>query len=152
MALADEVLGRYSTQYLASITNPQASGETTYDSTRLAYACTDIEAEFAKIGLTYTDTTATHVATAVAGVVALLLLRSGQVGGKEGWDAWLENLNRLRLVTANDRIMPTTSSELTPSDENPENNLTTRPFFDRSEFASYRPGSDREDPTDPVND
>ena len=145
MALADEVIARYSTGYLASITNPQAGEQTSYDATKLARACTDIEAEFAKIGLLFVVTTATHVVTAVEGVIALLLKRNGQLGGWDMWREWREiQLERLRLVTTNDRIDPTSNSKVTPRDENPTNDRDIRPDFDSSAFDNLTPAAGRE--------
>jgi hypothetical protein len=145
VALADEVIARYSTPFLAQITNPQAGEATTYDATKLARACTDIEAEFAKIGLTFVVTTATHVVTATEGVIALLRKRSGQLGGWDEWREWREiQLERLRMVTTNDRITPTSNSKLYPSDENPNNDPYLRPQFDDTAFDKFIPENQRD--------
>jgi hypothetical protein len=141
MALSDRVIARYSTQFLANITNPQKSTGATYDNTKLQAACTDVQAEFTMIGLTYTDTTETHVAVAVEGVIALLRKRNGAIDGLQEWETWIgSRLERLRLVTSNDRILPSSSSKLTPSDENPSSSPTARPAFDSSHFDNIRPG------------
>jgi hypothetical protein len=145
VALADEVIARYSTGFIAQITNPQAPEATTYDATKLARACTDIEAEFAKIGLTFVVTTATHVVTACEGVIALLRKRSGQLGGWDEWRDWRDvQLERLRLVTTNDRITPASNSKVTPRDENPTNDPDVRPDYDDSQFDNIVPAAGRE--------
>jgi hypothetical protein len=147
MALSDEVIARYSTGYLASITNPQAGEATSYDATKLARACTDIQAEFAKIGVTFSVTTDTHVVTAVEGVIALLLKRNGQLGGWDMWREWREiQLERLRLVTSNDRIEPESNSKTTQRDENPTGDPNMRPDFDDSNFDNLIPSPGRGNP------
>lgn len=144
MALSDEVMSRYGTQFLVGLTNPQASTATTVGTTKLANACTDVEAEFAKVGITFAVATATHVVTACEGVIALLRKRAGQVGGWEEWKEWRDvQLERLRMVTTNDRIVPTTNSQLTPSDENPTNSDDVRPDFDNDEFTNIIPTKQR---------
>jgi hypothetical protein len=143
MALADEVKSRYSTQFLAGVTNPQNSAPTTINDTTLGKACTDIESAFSKKGILFDVTDADHVSTAVEGVVALLRKRCGQLGGYEEWREWLTDLDALRLVTANDRILPRSSSELTPTDENPNNDNETRPAFDIADFDHFVPDDKR---------
>jgi hypothetical protein len=144
VALADEVIARYSTAHLQQITNPQAPEATSYDATKLARACTDVEAEFAKIGLTFDVTVASHVVTAVEGVVALLKKRLGQVDGWNEWRDWREvQLERLRMVTTNDRITPTSNSKVYPRDENPSNDTELRPDYDDSNFDNFVPNAGR---------
>lgn len=144
MALADEVTARYSTALLVNLTRPQSSTSTTVNTTVLGYACTDVEAEFAKVGITFAVGTATHVVTACEGVIALLRKRTGQAGGWEEWREWREvQLERLRLVTTNDRIEPSSTSEVTPTDENPNNDAYLRPDFDQSHFDHLVPQQPR---------
>jgi hypothetical protein len=140
VALADEVISRYSAGYLAGITNPQDAYASAYDATRLGKACTDVQAEFDKIGLLFDVTVASHVVTAVEGVIALLKKRTAQSGGFEEWKEWRDvQLERLRMVTTNDRIVPSSTSKLTPSDENPNNDTFTRPDFDKQSFDNLIP-------------
>ena|SRR3990167_5306289 len=145
MALIDEVQSRYSTPFLVTITNPQASATTTLDITtsgKLYKAAIDIIAKFKKVGITYDNTVDTHVMTGVEGVVALLRMRQGQyAGADQQWKEWLDELDELRMTTANNRVIPTSSSELTPTDENPDNNTTTRPHFDGANFTDLVPGA-----------
>lgn len=105
MALADEVTNRYSAQILVNLTNPQDSGAVIPDNIKFANACTDIEAEFLKKGMTY-DSSTMSIASAVEGVIALLTKRQGQTGGNEQWTSWLKDLTSLQMVSSNDRIMP----------------------------------------------
>lgn len=145
MALIDEVQSRYSTPVLVALTNPQSSATTTLDTStsgKLYKAGLDIVGLFKKRGITYDNANDMHVQTSVEGVVALLRLRQGQYANAQAeWADWLKELESLRMVTANNRVDPTTSSELTPTDENPDDNDTTRPYFDRANFADLVPGA-----------
>jgi len=134
MALTDEVQGRYSTQLLVNASNPQNSGATTIDTTRLSYACTDVTAEFTKRGITYDNTVATHVATAVPGVYARLLVMTGQ-SGDELWQRFMDDLQLLSETTSRDRIMPTTDSLL----EATEDTSGDLPASDRKNMEGYIP-------------
>lgn len=133
MALTDEVQGRYSSQLLINVTNPQLASATTIDTTRLNYAITDVQAAFTKRGITYDNTVATHVVTAVPGVFARLVLMAGQDGGFELWKSFLEDLKLLAEVTSRDRILPSTDSLLTKSTDD----SGALPAFDKDQYQGY---------------
>jgi len=105
MPLITEVQNRYSVQLLANLTNPQDSTSAVADTARLTLACTDIEAEFTKKGMTY-DSSAITISAAVEGVIVLLQRRQGQTNGEQAWKDYLADLDRLRMITVNNRITP----------------------------------------------
>jgi hypothetical protein len=142
MALTDEVQSRYSTQLLINASNPQSAAATTIDTTRLNNAVTDVQAAFKKRGITYDNTIDTHVATAVPGVYARLLVVTGQDGGREEWTAFLDDLKLLAETTSRDRVVPYTDSLLSPT----QDTSGDLPMFDRKQFEGYVPGA----PTSPT--
>jgi hypothetical protein len=137
VSLTANVQARYSSQILINASNPQNSTATTLDSTRLGYACTDVEAEFSKRGMTYDDTDAKHVATAVPGVLARLLVMTGGEGGKEAWNDFKDDVKFLAETDSRDRIMPYTNSPLDPTPDP----TGAKPFSDNDNFKRYIPGS-----------
>lgn len=141
MALSDRVTARLSTTRLVSLTNPDAPHTTnTVDTTRLAAACADAEAEFeAVVGAEYDDTDTRHHAVAVLAVEWKLLGYSGT--RDEAWTraekSFLEAAERLALTRGGRaRIAPTTNSLLTPSSEVPEGR-EVRPDFDRGDLGIF---------------
>jgi hypothetical protein len=105
MPLITEVQNRYSVQILANLTNPQDSTSATADISRLTLACNDIESEFTRKGMTY-DSSPMTISAAVEGVIVLLRRRQGQTSGETEWQDYLKDLDRLRMITANNRIKP----------------------------------------------
>lgn len=142
MALTDEVQARYSSQVLINASNPQNSGQTALDSTRLSYASTDVQAEFSKMGMTFTLTDAKHVATAVPGVYARLLVLTGQ-GGMSEWRAFIKDLIHLSKTDARDRIKPSTDSLLNPTTDT----LGAKPASDKKDFYGFVPKAPSGSPT-----
>lgn len=144
MALVDEVQTRYSTQFLANLTNPDSQGSTSIDSTRLAAAAADVEADF-KIhaAVAYDNSDARHVAVAVRGVEIRLGLYTGKKGWRESFTGWLLDVKALGLVTGRAKIIPKSTSALTPADETPSGE-EKRPAFDYNEhfddYAAKPPG------------
>lgn len=118
MALSDEVTSRLSSRRLIELTNPDTPGATTVDSTRLGLACTDTQADFEiHAGTAYDGTKATHVATAIDGVI-YHLSKSGDARVQAEVDKrWLARLDALSLVTGRNRIAPSTTSEVVPVSE-----------------------------------
>jgi len=135
MALIDEFRDRYSTQLIVSASNPQNSSATSEDTTRTARAVTDVQSEFKKRGITYDNDVDTHVATAVPGVYARLLVMTGQPGGDDAWKEFKDDLRFLAETTSRDRIMPTTDSLLEPTADT-QGDL---PHTDRKHFEGYVP-------------
>lgn len=149
MALTTRVTARLSDMLLRALTNPDSPGASAVDSTRLANAAEDVEADF-KIhaGVEYDDTDARHVATAIGGVVAKLKLygSGSQAQGQKEEERFHKRLNDLAKVTSRGRLSPKSSSELTPSSELPESGAEVRPDFDRRHFGSMIPDSPYEAP------
>lgn len=141
MSLSSNVQARYPNQILVNLTRAGDSTATTVDSTKLGYAATDVEAYF-KIwaNSTYDDTNPRHVAVCVPAVVMVLQMYSAQT--QDQYESLLGAIEKLMKdeakIDARDRISVTTSSELTPSPENPSGG-TVRPFFDYGETSPYTP-------------
>lgn len=142
MALSDEVQNRYGTQYLANLTNPFSNSPTTIDTGRLGKAVDDATGEFeAAVGVTFDLTAKAHVAVACTGVVCYLLRRSGLGGAQTEkvcaeWDAGLETL--AETLGSQARLAPSSSSDLTPSDE-VESGGERKADFDLSTFDDVTP-------------
>lgn len=137
MSLIANVQARYSSQILINASNPQNSTATSLDATRLQYACTDVEAEFSKRGMTYDDTNAKHVATACPGVLARLLVLTAGTGGAEAWTAFREDVKFLAETESRDRILPYTNSPLNPTADP----TGGKPFSDNGNFKRYIPST-----------
>lgn len=151
MALTTQVTTRLSTTLLRALTNPDAPSASSVDSTRLAAAATDVEADFRIIaGISYDDSDARHVAVAVAGVVAKLKLAgsASQDRAQKEEERFHKRLADLAKVTSRSRLAPKSTSDLTPSSELPESGRDVRPDFDRTHFGSMIPDS----PCEPVDD
>lgn len=136
MALIDEVRSRYSTEILVSVSNPQSSSATTEDTTRSGLAVLDVQARFKMQGITYDNTIDTHVAVAVQGVIARLMVMTAQPGAQEEWDEFLESLRTLAETTSRDRIVPSTDSVYEPSTPP----LGSLPTFDPKKLDGYPTG------------
>ncbi len=132
MALATRVQNRVRTQLLIELTNPNDKTATTVETTVLGYAVTDTAADFETYaGVAYDDTDARHVAEAVRGVVVRLEVNAGRAKA-ERLTEWQDRMDRMfRLRHGNDRIMPQSSSRLTPQTEAPSGEV--RPWFDLEE-------------------
>jgi phage gp36-like protein len=143
MALIDEVKARYSNQKLINLTRPDDQNQNTTDDVLLQKAVDDTEADFEiYAGITYDNTVNTHIATAILGVLYYLRLYTGRLtdGTAKARADWIDNLKALGKVTARDRILPSTTSELEPSEEKRDGE-TVRPRFDDSLFEEVRPGN-----------
>lgn len=140
MALSDEVKSRYPAGRLAQLTNPGASAEDTTTDATLDLAADDVEADFEIIaGVEYDNTDARHVSVAVEGVIAKLYMRTEAPGNQEQRHVrYVERLEALARVTGRDRILPKTTSVLTPSDEQ-LGSETVRPDHDSTHYDDYIP-------------
>ncbi|HBY62159.1 MAG TPA: hypothetical protein DEH78_20255 [Solibacterales bacterium] len=147
MSLSSNVQSRYSAQILVNLTNPQDSAPTTLDSTRLTNACTDVEAWFKVYANTvYDDANAIHVAACVPAVILMLQMYSAQTVDqteslRDGIKGALTDAGK---ILARAKVISTTNSQLTPSDENPTGG-EIRPDFDRSRFYDLVPDDYRRD-------
>ncbi len=142
--LGNAVQARYSAQTLIDLTRQKDTDTTTLDSVRLELAVDDVTSAFevyAGIDLDVTD--AKQVMFGVQGVIACLKTwaRDSSDAGKSEWDVWTEKMERLGKVTGRDRIVPTSTSTLTPSLENPDGSDSARPAFDDEHFAGLVPGA-----------
>ena len=89
---------------------------------------------------TYDSTVTIHVEVAVRGVVALLQSWGGVATGvfTITWDAWKEECREMRGTRARARMLPVSTSVLTPSVEG--TGSTVRPAFDIAKFDALIPG------------
>ena len=130
MALIDEVKSRIPTQKLVELTNVDDPSIKIITDIRLAKAVTDTEADFeVHTGVVYDNSNAKHVNASVIGVVRKLQLDKLESSAFKNHEAWHKSLERLRLVTGNNRIKPKSSSKLTPAKEAPNGEIV-RPHFD----------------------
>ena len=139
MTLSAKVQARYPAADLITLTNAgTAVSGSTLDTTRLTAACDDAEAEFAMVcGVAYDETNAKHVAVAVlAADWKLICLGREQSPAREAAKReFLESAERLaKTVGGRARILPQTSSRLTPGDEVADG-YTVRPDFDRQNLG-----------------
>ncbi len=141
MALSDEVTSRYPDSRLIQLTNAGDESADSVDTTMLGKAATDTEAKFVQlVGVEYDNSVATHVETAVLGVIAYLY-RYGESPGtaaERAMEQFKESCEELAKVTARNRIKPRTTSVLTVSDEQ-EGGETVRPDTDREHYNKLVP-------------
>lgn len=136
MALTDRVTARFSTDYIARVTNPQDPDASTLDSTRLGLAATDVQAAFKRYAkIAYDDTLDVHVETAVPLVILKLQLYAGQLSWNEAERQIREALRSVADVGGGDRILPTTTSDMDPTKDRP----LEKPSFDKARFGSFVP-------------
>lgn len=144
--LITDVRVRYPEQTLVDLTRRRDTDGTTLDissTSILAAACDDIESGDFKLYVqtTYDSTNRMHVGVAVEGVLAKLKVwaREGADGGQGEWDRWVARAQALAKVTGRDRVLPVTTSELTPTPE-VDGSEVVRPMFDQADFDDVRPG------------
>ena len=135
MTLQSNTTARISAQRIINLTNPDLPSATSADSGRLGLACTDVESDFQTyLGRAYDDDNASDVSIAVDGVVAKLLLRMGSGGdtATQAHEGYLERLKDHRK-----RVVPKSSSKLTPTEEDRGTGDLVRPNFDRRKFDDF---------------
>ncbi len=118
MPLITDVTDRISDTRLVQLTNPRGSGKgATTDLALLAKAVADVEGQFKVcVGVLYDSADDRHVAPGVIGVMVALELYKGTSKAQTRWEEWCERLMKfLRMVTANDRIRPKSTSILQPT-------------------------------------
>lgn len=147
MALTTHTTNRYSSQRLINLTNPDLPTATSIDSARLGYAADDVEADFLSIvGRAYDDSASSgtleqDIGVGVEGVIAKLMMRSsGGEGSRQAHDEYIERLKTLRK-----RVVPKSTSQLTPTPEDRGTGQTVRPHFDRAKFDKFVPEHPRAD-------
>lgn len=136
MALADEVTSRLSAQLVLNLTNPDNPKASTNDTTRLAKAAADAEADFKTFASVEFDVSDDrHVAIGIQGVVAYLKMwGAGGANARTELESFRTALGSLAKVTSRKRITPTTTSTLTPRDVPAE-----PPAFDEKRFDDIKP-------------
>lgn len=143
MSLDSNVQSRFSAQILINASNPQNSGATTIDTTRLANAETDVIAAIqALAGVAYTDSDATIVLYATEGVLVRLMWMTGQVT-YDAWTEWKKAVkDELAPIQGRDRILPSTRSKLQPTEDAPN----AKPFADKTVFGKMLPNTPATNP------
>lgn len=135
---------RWGANYLVQLSGAdQAATGTTLDTTRIDAAGTDAEADIEiYCGVEYDGTDARHVAAGVEGVIAYLRSRAPGASSeaRSAVQTWRNVLKSgLATVTGRERITPDSTSEVTPSDENPDDRTDVRPPFDSRHFVDIIP-------------
>lgn len=134
---------RFSTQLRTNWSRPQNSSATTPDTALETLADTDTVGEFKKRGITPSASNDTHVTTAMAGIIARLMFYTQSPGWGEAWGSFKEDLALLAETGPRNRVMPTTDSLLSPS----EDVSGALPKFDRDQFGRYTSSSPDPNPT-----
>lgn len=137
MALLDEVKSRYSTQFLANLTNPNDPDPSTVTDAKITVAVTDVEGDFIlELGREFSLARKEDVVVGVEGVLAKLMERTGQAGevARERHEKYLDRLKRLRVIPA-----PTSSSLRQRTSELEGFTSPRRPTFDEREFRDFVP-------------
>jgi len=141
MALVDDVALRYPSQLLLELTNGRDATASSVDATVLAQAASSIEAYFQTYAEeTYDGTVAIHLEIACKGVVGLLRQWSAGTyeGSREFWNDLKEECDRIKGTRSRARIVPSSNSQLAPTDENPTGERL-RPWSDDTVFRGLVP-------------
>ena len=141
MSLISNVTSRYSNARISSLTNPdQVGGTGAIDTVRLEAAVADVEADFeVHCGVAYDDDNAIHVSVCVQGVVLKLEQYLANADPSALQDRWAEMLKNAAKVLGRNRVMPTTTSNLTPTAPTSADGVV-RPTFDNSRFPHINVG------------
>jgi hypothetical protein len=157
-AIAARVTSRVPNATLVGLTNagpPAGAAPSTVDATRLDVACADAAKLFEDVvGVPYDDTDASHHRPASLAVWFVLLSDSGTQADaielkRKEWEDAGTKLAMTRGGRA--RILPQTTSELTPSDETPDG-IEVRPDFDRQNLSCTFLRAPRSRRTDGLDD
>lgn len=149
-ALATAWQARLSTQVQIGLTNPDNEGATSVDSTRLAAAETDTQADFQmRTGLEFDDSVAAHIAAGIKGITYFLYsYRSTprSQAADAARDDWEKACDRVaRVLGSLAWAEPLTNSTLSPSSDPVGDPL---PYFDRQNFDIIPPPPSGVDPND----
>ena len=110
--LETDTTNRISTKRLVQLTNPEVGTATTVNTTLLALAVTDVQADFQLLGgAAYDAANPIHVSVGITGVIAKLHEWTGN-GGEWAMahrELWYKNIALLRMREA--LIPPTTSGD-----------------------------------------
>ena len=142
MTLLAQFKLRLSAQLLITWTNPDDPTANASDDVFLQDACDDVEdGEFvAWMGEDYDETIKSHILAAVQ-LVKLKLVEMGaapNITYEKMLEQTEKRIERYRNVRSRDRVAPTSSSQLTPSDE-VQSGQTRRPAMDDQFFGSIIP-------------
>jgi len=145
MSLLDEFNARIPLQRRIELSNAtDAEDAAVPDTAKIGKAIDDVTGDFVTYaGVTFDFTNKEHIAHGVIGVVIYLEAYKGDsVKAWDNVDDWRAKLdNHLRLTQGNNRIVPKSSSKLTPVDENPSGTDIPPPFDINNEFEPYIPDS-----------
>lgn len=144
MPLVDHITDRFGTnsQFLRQITNHDNRGAGTVNATRLAKAAAAAEGQFPKyIQDDYDDTDEAHIDAGVLGAIAYLRMWSSVQGKADSeFEKFHDSLERIAKTGKRKRMMPATSSHLTPSQPD-QTQGEIRPDFDRQQDEDIQPES-----------
>ena len=139
MTLQSETTARISAQRIINLTNPDLPSATSADTTRLGLACTDVESHFRTyLGRDFDSSNPEDVSIGVDGVLAVLMMRMAS-GGESASSAHESYITRLK--DHRKRVIPKSSSKLTPTEEDRGTGNPVRPAFDLRNFDDFVPES-----------
>lgn len=124
---------RFSEQLRVNWSRPQNSTATTEDAALVALANSDVVGEFSKRGILADDTDATHITTAMSGIISRLMFYTQAPGWGEAWGSFKEDLALLAETGPRNRIPATTDSLKVPSTDE----ANSLPVFDSTQFGRY---------------
>ena len=137
--IATEWTTRTPSQRAINLTN-HATGAATVDTGVRDAAIADVEGDFlVYVNKAYDGDKKEHVAAAVRGVTLYLLVNKGEANADAKLEKWQEQLKKLALIDARNRVAPESTSSLTPSDE-VLGSETVRPWFDSERNDDQIPG------------
>lgn len=137
--LTQEVLRRYSRQFLNELTNQDQQGAQQVNQDVLQAAADDAKAQFRTEGGTvYDPTNQQHIQVCSLGVIYFLHLYTGRYTDalSQAREGWINALRRFSVRQGDRaRMLPVTTSPLSPSTQR----QGTRPDFDRSRWDDVVP-------------
>jgi len=142
MTFLTEVKARLRTSSLVQLSDIGDTNQTTEDDTLLGLVLTDIESAFeSEVGVAFDVDNARHLAAAMRGVILLLRLYKFDTedAGKQ-YDFWMNRLAKDRIrYGANARIVPKTTSLLTPATEADAGEVRRPDFDPNASFGGIAP-------------
>ncbi len=119
MAFVGELEQRLGNGRLIQLTNDRdTKGATTIDTVRQGHAIDDMKVDFKTyVQTVFDDTDDDHIRLGVRGVEIILQIYKGTAKIGDLHKAWTEQLRAFSRIGPRARLIPETTSELTPADE-----------------------------------
>lgn len=119
MTFIEELEQRLGDGRLVQLTNDRdAKGATTIDTVRQDHAIDDMKVDFKTyVQTVFVDTNDDHIRLGVRGVEIILQIYKGTAKISDLHKTWTEQLKAFARIGPRARLIPETTSELTPADE-----------------------------------